>query len=206
VLKRTDNCWKQSARKEQGVERKKNTGKLRQQGNQPVSQQKRSQLPRLFFDNMLHGLQPKKHGHWKTAVHTTQHAWVCPFGFLFFCFLFFLSFYFPFLTFPFFYISNRTDNETETNRGRHRVKRVRAGRGVPRDRLGFVVFLETLTNPKQDIAAAVRRPKKRETRRRLGPAARRTERKAAERRKKQRKHNVSSNDQRTSTQIQQRKD
>jgi hypothetical protein len=81
-----------------------------------------------------------------------------------------------------FYISNRTDNETETNRGRRRAKRVRAGRGVPRDRLGFV-FLETLTNPKQDIAAAVRRPKQRETRRRLGPAAHRTERKAAERRK-----------------------
>jgi hypothetical protein len=54
---------------------------------------------------------------------------------------------------------------------------------VPRDRLGFVLFLETLTNPKQDIAAAVRRPKQRETRCRLGPAARRTERKAAERRK-----------------------
>jgi hypothetical protein len=40
-----------------------------------------------------------------------------------------------------------------------------------------------LTNPKQDIAAAFRRPKQRETRRRLGPAPCRTERKAAERRK-----------------------
>jgi hypothetical protein len=44
-------------------------------------------------------------------------------------------------------------------------------------------FLETLTNPKQDIVAAVRRPKQRETWHRLGPAARRTERKVAERRK-----------------------
>jgi hypothetical protein len=153
---------------------------------------------------MQHGLQPEKNtatGKRRCTRRSTPGRVRSDFSFLFFSF-FLLSLFWLFL----FYISNRTDNETETNRGRRRAKRVRAGRGVPRDRLGFVLFLETLTNPKQDIAAAVRRPKQRETLRRLGPASRRTERKAAERRKKQRKHNVSSNDQRTSTQIQQHKD
>jgi hypothetical protein len=155
---------------------------------------------------MQHGLQQKKHGHWKTAVHTTQHAWACPFGFLFFCFLFFLSFYFPFFDFSFFiYPTGQTTRPRRTGGG--------AGQNASAQDAACRVtgwaalfFLETLTNPKQDIAAAVRRPKQRETRRRLGPAAHRTERKAVERRKKQRKHNVSSNDQRTSTQIQQHKD
>jgi hypothetical protein len=76
-------------------------------------------------------------------VHTTQHAWACPFGFLFFFFLFTFLFFGLFL----FYISNRTDNETETNRGRRRAKRVRAGHGVPRDRLGFVLFFGNFDQP-----------------------------------------------------------
>jgi hypothetical protein len=59
---------------------------------------------------MQHGLQPeKKHGHWKTAVHTTQHAWACPFGFLFFSF-FLLSF---FWTFPFLYIQPDRQRERD---------------------------------------------------------------------------------------------
>jgi hypothetical protein len=143
VLKRTDNCWKQSVRKEQGVERKKNTGKLRQQGNRPVSQQKRSQLPRHFFDNMQHGLQPEKNTATRKRQCTrrsTPGRVRSDFSLFFSFFSFFLlSFFCLFLV----YISNRTDNETETNRGRRRAKRVRAGRGVPRDRLGFVLFLET---------------------------------------------------------------
>jgi hypothetical protein len=129
VLKRTNNCWKQSVRKEQGVERKKNTGKLRQQGNRPVSQQKRSQLPQLFFDNMQHGHQPeKKHGHWKTAVHTTQHAWACPFGFLSFFSFFFFLFTFLFLSFPFLHFQperQRDRDEQGVAQGKMRQRRTR---------------------------------------------------------------------------------
>jgi hypothetical protein len=105
VLKHTDNCWKQSVRKEQGVERKKNTGKLRQQGNRPVSQQKRSQLPRLFFDNMQHGLQPEKNtatGKRRCTRRSTPGRVCSEFSlFFFFFFLFsFLFFVFSFFTYP----------------------------------------------------------------------------------------------------------
>jgi hypothetical protein len=118
VLKCTDNCWKQSARKEQGVERKKNTGKLRQQGNRPVSQQKRSQLPRLFFDNMLHGLQPKKTRPLENGgAHDTARLGVSV-RISLFLFSFFLSFYFPFFGFSFFiYPTGQTTRPRRTGGG-----------------------------------------------------------------------------------------
>jgi hypothetical protein len=67
---------------------------------------------------MQHGLQQKKHGHWKTAVHTTQLAWRVRSDLSFFVFFFFFLFTFLFFDFSFFiYPTGQTTRPRRTGGG-----------------------------------------------------------------------------------------